>query len=200
MLPHVGVGSWIPNPKKPTPLQLLEGFLAVVPLVEDHGDVIAGLGQLPVMRGEFLDDRAELGAVVDIAGVNLMKQGDVEIGADQQAQADLAQIAALLFVMAPLRQFGGRAGVDVGEEVGAIVDQGAEIELKPLDEALSQLLFELADMFGADQIHVVPEVLRGKRSRIGGQEAGQDGLPVPVGELQFAGGADGAVNGREQQV
>ena len=47
---------------------------------------------------------------------------------------------------------------------------------------------------------MVPEVLRGKLSRIGGQEAGQDGLPVPVGELQFAGGADGAVDGGEQQV
>ena len=35
---------------------------------------------------------------------------------------------------------------------------------------------------------MVPEALGGQRGRIGGQEAGQDGLPVPVGELQFAGG------------
>jgi hypothetical protein len=69
---------------------LSQAVLAVVPLVEDDGDVIAGLGQLPVVGREFFDDRAELGAVVDVAGVDLMKQGDVEIGADQQAQADLA--------------------------------------------------------------------------------------------------------------
>ena len=71
-------------------LQRLEAFLAVVPLVEDHGDVIAGLGQLPVLGGELLGDGGELGAVVDIAGVNLMKQWDMEIGADQEAQTDLA--------------------------------------------------------------------------------------------------------------
>ena len=129
-------------------LQRLKGLLAVVALVEDQGDVIAGLGQLPVMGGEFLGDGAELGAVVDIAGVNLVKQGDVEIGADQQAEADLAQVAALLLVVPALRQFGGGAGIDVGEEIGAVVDQGAEIELKPLDEALGDLFFEFEDMFG----------------------------------------------------
>ena len=137
----------------------VEASLTVVPLVEDHRNVLAGLGQLSVLGGEFLGDGAELGAVVDIAGVDLMKQGDVEIGADQQAQANLAQVAAFLFVMPSLRQFGGRAGVDVGEEIGAIVDQGAEIELKPLDETLRQLSFEFEDVLGTDHIHVVPEVL-----------------------------------------
>src|SRR6266700_2366850 len=121
----------------------IEALLAVVPLVEDYGDVIAGLGQLPVLGREFIGDGAELGAVVDIASVNLMKQGDMEIGAHQQAEADLAQIAALLLVMTALRQFGGSAGVDVGEEIGAVVDQGAEIELKTLDEALGHLFFRI---------------------------------------------------------
>jgi len=129
-----------------------------------------------------------------------MQQGDVKIGADQQAQTDLTQVAALLFVMTSLRQFGGIPGVDVGEEIGAVVDQGVEIELKTLDEALGHLFFEFEDVLGADQIHVIPEVLGGKRSRIGRQEAGQDGLPIPVGELQFAGGADCAVDGGEQKI
>jgi hypothetical protein len=65
--------------------------------------VIAGFGQLAVMGREFLGDGLELGAVVDIAGVNLVEQRDVEIGADQQAEADLAQIAALLLIMPALR-------------------------------------------------------------------------------------------------
>jgi hypothetical protein len=46
-------------------LPRVEAFLAVVPLVEDHGDVLTGLGQLSVLGGEFLGDGAELGAVVD---------------------------------------------------------------------------------------------------------------------------------------
>ena len=35
---------------------------------------------------------------------------------------------------------------------------------------------------------------------MGGQEASQDSLPVPVGELQFAGGGNRAVDGGEEQV
>jgi hypothetical protein len=59
-----------------------------------------------------------------------VKQWDVKIGAHQQAQIDLPQVASLLFVMAALGQLGRGAGVDVGEEVGAVVNQGTEIELK----------------------------------------------------------------------
>src|ERR1022692_2659796 len=89
-------------------LQRIKGLLAIVALVKDQGDVIAGFGQLPVMSREFLSDGAALVAVVDIAGVNLVEQGDVEIGADQQAEADLAQIAALLLIVPALRKFGRR--------------------------------------------------------------------------------------------
>jgi len=42
-------------------------------------------------------------------------------------------------------------------------------------------------------MHVVPEVLRGKPSRMGGQQAGEGGLAVPVSKLQLAGGAERAV-------
>src|ERR1022692_2860442 len=96
-------------------LQRHKSLLAIVALVKDQGDVIAGFGQLPVMGREFLGDGAELGAVIDIAGVNLVEQRNVEIGADQQAETDLAQIAAL-------RKFGRSACIDVGEEIGAVVD------------------------------------------------------------------------------
>jgi hypothetical protein len=43
-----------------------------------------------------------------------MEQRDVEIGADQQSQADLTQIAALLRVVPSLRKVAGSTGVDVG--------------------------------------------------------------------------------------
>src|ERR1035441_10168832 len=119
-------------------LQRRKGLLAVVALVKDQSDVIAGFGQLPVMAREFLGEGAELGAVVDVACVNLVEQGDVKIGADQQAEAGLAQVAALLLVVPALRKFGRGTGIDVGEEIGAVIDQGAEIQLKPLDEALGR--------------------------------------------------------------
>jgi hypothetical protein len=65
-----------------------------------------------------------------------------------KSEADLAQIAALLLIVPALRKFGGRAGIDVGEEIGAVVDQGAEIQLEPLDEALGDLFFAFEDVFG----------------------------------------------------
>ncbi len=68
------------------------------------------------MSRKFPGDGAELGTVVDTTGVNLVKQRDVEIGADQQAKTDLAQITALLLIMPALRKFGGSAGIDVGEK------------------------------------------------------------------------------------
>ena len=40
-----------------------------------------------------------------------------------------------------------------------VVDQGTEIKLKALDKALGDLFFAFEDMFGGDQIHMVPEVL-----------------------------------------
>ena len=84
----------------------------------------------------------------------------------------MAQVATLLLVMAALRQFGGSAGVDIGEEIGAVIDQGAEIQLKTFDEALGHLLFEFEDVLGGDQIHMVPKALGGKHRRVSGQEAG----------------------------
>src|SRR5260370_15973712 len=105
--------------------QSLERFGAVVAFVEDQRDVITGLGQIPVVGGQVFGDGTKLDTVVDIAGVNAVKQRDVKIGAHQQTQIDLSQVASLLFVMATLGQLGRGAGGDVGEEVGAVVNQGA---------------------------------------------------------------------------
>jgi len=47
---------------------------------------------------------------------------------------------------------------------------------------------------------VIPEVLRGQPGGIGGEQASESGLPIPIGELEFAGGGDGAIDGGEQEV
>ena len=156
------------------------------PLSKTSRDVLAGLGQFPVVGGQFLGDRAELDTVGHVAGVDPMQQRDVEVGADQQAEADLAEIATLLLIVAALRQLGRCAGVDVSEEVGAVVDQGAQVELQALDQPPTDLLLAGGDVIGGDQIHVVPEVLGREPSRVGRQQAAQGRLAKPVGELQLA--------------
>ena len=64
-------------------LQGRKGLFTVVAFVEHQGNVIAGFGELAVMGGDLFGDGAELGAVVDIADVDLMKQRNMELGADQ---------------------------------------------------------------------------------------------------------------------
>jgi len=88
--------------------------------------VLAPLSQLAVTRGQFLGNGLEGRGVGLVAGIDVMEERDMEIGAHQHAQADLAQVAPVLLVMAAGGQVGRRAGVDEGEEVGAIVDQGAQ--------------------------------------------------------------------------
>ena len=176
------------------------GLLAVVAFVEDQRDVLAGLGQFLVMGHEFLGYGAELDAVSDIAGINPVQQGNVEIRADQQAQAHLSQIAALLLVVAALGEFGWGAGVDVGEEICAVVDQGPQVELQALDQLLAHLLLKGSNVVGRDPVHMVPEVLRGKPGRVGRQQAGERRLAIPVGELQLAGGSHDAVDGGQHHV
>src|SRR6516164_1149594 len=180
--------------------QGLERFGAVVAFIEDQRDVLTGSDQIPVGSGPIFGDGAELDAVVDIASVDAVKQWDVKIGAHQQAQVDLPQVAPLLLVMAALGQWGRGAGMDVGEEVGAVVNQGAEIQLKSLDEPLGHLPLEFQDLIGGDEVHVVPKVLGGEQRGIDGQQAGEDGAAVPVGQLHLTGGSEGAIECGEQKV
>ncbi len=139
--------------------QSLEAVLAVVALVEDQRDVLAGLGQFLVMSRQLFGNGAELDTVGDIARINPVQEGNVEIRADQQAQAHLPEVAALLLVVAALGEFGRGAGVDVGEEIRAVVDQGAQVEVEALDQPLIHLLLKDGHVLGRDLVHMVPEVL-----------------------------------------
>ena len=109
----------------------------------------------------------------------------------------MAQVGTLLFVVAALGEFRTRAGVDVGEEIGAVVNQAAEIELEALAETSGHLLFKQPDVVLGDAVHMIPEVLRGQPSGIGGEETGEGGLPIPIGKVEFAGGGDSAIDGGE---
>ena len=95
------------------PIQRAEGLLGVVPLVEDQGQLLAGPGQLLVAPSQFLGDLLEDGGVGNIARVDLVEQGDMEVGADQHPQVDLAPVAAFLFVVPPGGQGGRFGGVDI---------------------------------------------------------------------------------------
>ena len=65
-------------------------FGGIVAFVENQGDMLALLGQLTVTLSQFLGDRLEDGAVIDIARIDLVEQRDMKIGAHQQAEVHLA--------------------------------------------------------------------------------------------------------------
>src|SRR5438046_10316310 len=111
------------------------------------------------MSRQLLGNGAELDTVGDIASINPVQEGNVEIRADQQAQAHLPEVAALLLVVAALGEFGRGAGVDVGEEIRAVVDQGPQVEVEAIDPSLTHLLFKGGYVVGGDLLQMVHVVL-----------------------------------------
>src|SRR6266540_8004 len=182
------------------PGQSFQRRFGIVALVKNEGDVLTPLGQLAITLRQFLGDGLKDGAVVDVAGINLVEQRHMKVGADQKAQTDLTQIDAFLFVMAAGRQGGRIARVNIGEEVRPVINQSAQIELKVLDQTLGELLFDGLNVLLLHAVHVIPEGLAGKLRGAGGEQAGEDGRAVPMSQLRLAGGTGGAVDGRQEQI
>src|SRR6266540_118478 len=98
--------------------------------------------------------------------------------------------------MAAGRQGGRSARVNVGEEVRPVINQGAQIELKVLDQALGELLFDGLNVLFLHAVHVIPEGLAGELGGAGWEQASEDGLAVPMSQLGLARGTGGAVDCR----
>jgi len=138
---------------------------------------------------------------VGVAGVNVVKQGDMEISGDQQRQPHDPQVQALLFALAPLGERGrGIEGVNEGIEVGRIVEEAGEIDPEALDERAGEVLLDGRDLLGVQVTHVVPEALAGERRRGDGEEAAQHGALIPVGHPGLAGRSQAAVQRGEAEV
>jgi hypothetical protein len=105
-----------------------------------------------------------------------------------------------LLIVAALRELGLVASIDIGEKVGAVVGNGLERQLKLGDKPLGQFALGGGDLRFLDQIEVIPERLAGKLTEVSGDESGERGIAIPVGEAEFAGGADRPVDGGEKQI
>ena len=109
--------------------------LALIALIVDQRDPLDALREEAVAGQQGFGHRGEGGGVVGVAGVNVVKQGDMEIAGDQQRQPHDPQVHALLFALAPLGERGrGIEGVDEGIEVGRMVEEAGRINLEALDE------------------------------------------------------------------
>ena len=188
------------NEVKGTTSQGVKGLGRVVALVEDEGDVLAAPGQLAITLGQLLRDALKGGGIGEVARIDQMKERHVKVRADQHPQADLAQVAAVLLVVAAGRQAPGRARVDKSKEVGAIIHQQAQREVALPDEALGERLLDGLDVGLGHSLHVVPEGLAGELVSGSGEQARQNRMVVPVGQLGFAGGVGRPIESRQQEI
>ena len=129
-----------------------------------------------------------------------MQQGQAGIGADQQGDADDAQgLAALLGMAAPGQRRALVEGVDVGEEVGGVEQDTAQVDAEHAGHAGDDIALDGGDGVGGDALEVFPEALGGELGGGQGEQAGEGGGVVPVGEGGLGAGGEAAVeDGGEQ--
>src|SRR5262245_6262854 len=102
--------------------------------------------------------------------------------------------------MAALGQPGWRLRVDEGVEVGRIEEEGLQVEAIAINQAAAEILFEAVEGLGIEVVEVVPEALAGEVAGWHGQQAREDGPSIPTGQAGFGEGAQGAIEGGEQDV
>src|SRR5213082_2282988 len=140
---------------------------------------------LGVALAQLLQYLAEFHGVGPVAGVGFVKQGDMIIAADQQPQTDLSQIDAASLVLAAPGEPGRGTSVDVGEEVGGVVDQGGGVDAPIAHQHLRDFLLDGLDGFEQKFSHVVEKALAAQLRGIGGEQSIENGPRVPVGQLRL---------------
>src|SRR5207244_12665865 len=63
-----------------------------------------------------------------------------------------------------------------------------------------EIFFDPRQLGRVQSVQVIPEALYAESGRGQRKQPDQDGIPIPGGELAFAGGGRGAVQGGEKQV
>ena len=100
-----------------------------------------------------------------------VQQGQARVRGDEQGHADDAQGLAALLAVVALRQLAAMVeGTDVGEEVGSVEEDPAQVGLDGGGDV------------GGDAVHVIPEALGGELGGANGRQAGQGGGVEPAGE------------------
>jgi hypothetical protein len=173
----------------------------VVALVEDQRDVLLqARQQLPMAACQGGQDLGEGDAVRLIARMDLPEQGDVEVGRNHQGQTDDAQVGAVAFGVTALGQTSRRLRIDVGVEVGGIIEERLQVEAVVFDQAAAEGFFDALQDSGIEVIEVVPEALAGQVLDGDGEQAWQDGALIPVRQACLGTGTQGAAESGKQQV
>ena len=173
----------------------------VVAFIEDEGDVLAMLLEPAIALDQARNDGSQGFAVMLVARVGVVKQGHMEIQADQQGDADKAQIAAVFFAFAPLRQLAGWVeGIDKGKEIGGVVGQAMQVEVEFAQQVGHEVGLDAGDGVLIGALHMVPKALAGEEFHGDGAEADERGARIPVGEGALALRRGAAIDGGQEQI
>ena len=147
------------------------------------------------------DQGGELGDVGLVAGVGAPGQRDPAVAGDDQAQADQAQVGALLLGLPALGDRGALvAGIDEGGEVGHVQGHGGAVHAGRIDDGQRDPAGDLLQLLQAHGVHRVPEPAVIQRRRADpGEPAGRRARP-PVGEGQLGARRDQPAQGGQRQV
>src|SRR5438093_12241208 len=140
-------------------IQTLDVFLGVVALVEDDRNLLAAMAELMVAFGEVGQHAGESNRVGPVPFVDTREQRDVEIPGDHERQSDNTQIGPFGLCMAPLGKPARVVRSQEGVEVGRIVEEGAQVDVKLLDKATGQILLDRGEGPFIQVLHMIPKAL-----------------------------------------
>lgn len=119
----------------------------------------------------------------------------------QQCEADDAQRFSSFFAMAALRECRALVkAVDVGEKVGCIEQQFADIGLEAVQHTGDNIAFDIDQCVARDAVHIVPETLAGQLFGIDACDPCQSGCVVPMGDGIFRAWSEAAVDDSDEHV
>jgi hypothetical protein len=107
----------------------------------------------------------------------------------KESDANLSEVISLLLVVATGRQLGARIRrIDESEEIRSVVQNCVEIELEPIQGTSDNLVLDLAKDFDGHLIHLIPEVLAGKKADVHVGKVSERGGECPFGKSALARG------------
>ena len=175
-------GGHRPDVAQVRPGQVGEVGSGVLPGVEHHrhlgGLLPAGGADRGMPGGQDADHGGELGDVGLVAGVGVPGQRNAAVPGDDQAQADQAQVGALLLGLPALGDRGALvAGIDEGGEVGHVQGDRGAVHAGRADDGQRDPVADFTQFLQADGVHRVPEPAMIQRRRA---DPGEPQAAVPA--------------------
>ena len=175
-----------------------------VPLVIDDRDAVEPTAERDETLAQVRQHVGKHAHVGARAAIDLMEEGDRGLprapARAAEGDAHLAEIVALLLVMAARRERGARVGGgEEGEEVRRVVEDRVDGQRKVRKHARDERRLDRGQGRDGDAMHLIPEVLARQPRDVDAGEVAQRRRGRPPSEPPLARRVTGAPDGGERQ-